>query len=102
MLPTGKAAIPQGFAFACYLVLSVQSTPLLNQSCYNIGVPYNSSPVQCCLITLQKEASLSSVPFPPHFDSRQMHTTHTGAASSTHVLFKTKLPLKTVPVNNYH
>lgn len=54
----GKAAIPQGFAFACYLVLSVQSTPLLNQSCYNIGVPYDSSPVQCCLITLQKEANL--------------------------------------------
>lgn len=34
------------------LVLSVQSTALLNQSCYYIGVPYNSSPVQCCLVTI--------------------------------------------------
>lgn len=82
ILLSGCSAIPQGFAFACYLVLSVQSTPLLNQGCYNIGVPYNSSPVQCCLITLQKE-DLSSVPFPPHFDSVQMCTIHKGCIFNT-------------------
>lgn len=46
-MPTSfmKSSIP-------ILVLSVQSTPFLNERCYDIGVPYDSSPMQCCLITV--------------------------------------------------
>lgn len=62
--------------FACYLVLSIQSTPFLNERCYDIGVPYNSSPVQCCLIPLQKEADFQSLTLPPDFNLMQTHSAH--------------------------